>query len=193
MSFTFYRVESIQQAHGCTFQGYGNISDVYVLILPPVSSVNEFLGFSGNYRTCVSSRYLPGRFSPPTRPGYEATCTYILVLHTRGDYNHTSLLCNASMQLVLCHPCGHQIIQSESGFSNGHLRYSGKSTRVYYSRSQQSHVWMIYFVVSTTMNFVINDVPKDAKKMKMECVIGPSKCKINFLYIISMSRSGHPL
>ena len=28
---------------------------------------------------------------------------------------------------------------------------------------------------------VINDVAKDAKKMKMECVIGPSKCKIKFL------------
>ena len=107
------------------------------------------------------------------------TCTYILALHTRGDYNHTSFMCNASTQLVLCHPCGHQIVQSESGFSNGHLRYSVKSIRVYYSRSQQSRVWMIYFVVSTTVNFVINDVPKDVKKM--ECVIGPSKCKINFL------------
>ena len=112
----------------------------------------------------MHNQSIPGRFSPPMRPGYEATCMYILVLHTRGDYNHTSFMYNASMQLVLCHPCGHQIVQSESGFSNGHLRYSGKSIRVYYSRSQQSRVWTIYFVVSTTMNFVINDVPKDAKK-----------------------------
>ena len=57
-------------------------------------------------------------------------------------------------QLVWCHPCGNQIIQS--WFSHGQLRHSGRGMQVYCSRSQQSRVW-IYFVVSKTVNFVIND------------------------------------
>lgn len=62
-----------------------------------------------------------------------------LYLMLRHDYNHTSFMCNASTQLVWCHPCGNQIIQS--CFSHGQLRHSGTKACKYTAADHNSLVY----------------------------------------------------
>ena len=71
LSFTFHGVESIQPANGCTFQWYWNISVICVLILQTVSKCERIPRFFWEL-SHMRKQSIPARFSPPTRPGYEA-------------------------------------------------------------------------------------------------------------------------
>ena len=71
LSSTFMELKVIQLANGCIFRWYGNILDVYVLILPTISKCKRIPRFFWEWLH-VRKQSIPGRLSPPTRPGYEA-------------------------------------------------------------------------------------------------------------------------
>jgi len=68
----------IRLANGCIFPWYGNISDVYVLISPTISKHKRIPRFFWEWSR-MRKQSIPGRLSPPTWPGYEASPDCALV------------------------------------------------------------------------------------------------------------------